>query len=1048
MKHIVYLVIIVLFSSLLNAQVGINNTDPKASLDISASNIATPSNTDGLLIPRIEDFPSINPTTDQQGMMVYLTTTSGSNPPGFYFWDNNAGPAAWIVVGGSGIDKINDLTDGKSDNDGTNDGSSVFLGKNSGANDDSSDNKNVGMGFEALQANTTGANNLANGWRALYSNTTGGANTANGHMSLIFNTTGTANTANGSYSLYSNTTGYNNTASGYGSLNSNTDGIFNTADGFNSLNLNTTGDYNTVSGTNSLYSNTTGGFNTASGSNSLYSNIIGGSNTAIGYRSGYTNTGSANIFLGYQSGFNETGSNTLYIENSSANSDNALIYGEFDNDILRTNGEFQIGNPTGTGYAFPVTDGTSGQLLSTDGSGQISFIDSSSFNDNDWTTVGPDIERQSGDVYIGDTGATNNDLYISDRIIDWDNSSYYLDLDDISKVDEIYFDSGSASDPSIRFSDSDSGFYSPLFGTMAYSSGGIEAFRINSVGDISIGTTSASNYKLLVETPFGLNKVYIGNKLSNNDVLKVDHNGDSGSGIQVNVNSSYTLNSRSGISSTNSFVDVTTRIARSFLNSRAYGVENIIGGSKGLSIYGIYNFITNSGNGIHRGTENRLLGTGTGTKYGSYNFISETAGGIHYGVYSYVPKAGSYAGYFLGNVAIGTNNADTYILPSSRGTNSQIMQTDGTGGVSWVDTNTISSDDQVIDQFNLTGTTLNLSLENDGVALQTVDLSTLQDGTGTDDQNITGATLTGTSLQIDIENGSSALVDLSSLQDADWYETGGTPPNSINDNIYTNGNVGIGTTTPDYKLSVSGAVNLNEDIASGVALRVNGTEALWYSGSYFSWGFGGSANYFADNVGISTTAPDTRLHLKHTNSGTSGGFKLENSSANYWRMYVSSGTSGDLRFYSSKIGGTTITGAFNGTSGAYTNVSDRRLKKDFMDLYFNWNDFMDLKPLTYQFKSQINNKKHIGLIAQDVLNIYPELVSYTKDEDLYHLDYSATGIVAIKAIQELKLEVDKLITENQQLKDIIAKYENFENRLSLLENKINLPTSELVEIEK
>jgi len=45
-----------------------------------------------------------------------------------------------------------------------------------------------------------------------------------------------------------------------------------------------------------------------------------------------------------------------------------------------------------------------------------------------------------------------------------------------------------------------------------------------------------------------------------------------------------------------------------------------------------------------------------------------------------------------------------------------------------------TSDDQTIDFLNLNGTTLEISLEDDGEANQTVDLASLQDGTGTDDQ--------------------------------------------------------------------------------------------------------------------------------------------------------------------------------------------------------------------------------------------------------------------------------------------------------------------------
>jgi hypothetical protein len=73
-----------------HAQVGINTTDPKAQLEIKSSNQATPSNTDGILIPKINAFPTTNPTVDQDGMMVFLTTVVGANLKGFYYWDNTA----------------------------------------------------------------------------------------------------------------------------------------------------------------------------------------------------------------------------------------------------------------------------------------------------------------------------------------------------------------------------------------------------------------------------------------------------------------------------------------------------------------------------------------------------------------------------------------------------------------------------------------------------------------------------------------------------------------------------------------------------------------------------------------------------------------------------------------------------------------------------------------------------------------------------------------------------------------------------------------------
>jgi hypothetical protein len=68
------------------SQVGINNTDPKASLDIEAINTSAPLATDGILIPRINTFPLVNPTGEQDGMLVFVTGAMAT-PRGFYFWD-------------------------------------------------------------------------------------------------------------------------------------------------------------------------------------------------------------------------------------------------------------------------------------------------------------------------------------------------------------------------------------------------------------------------------------------------------------------------------------------------------------------------------------------------------------------------------------------------------------------------------------------------------------------------------------------------------------------------------------------------------------------------------------------------------------------------------------------------------------------------------------------------------------------------------------------------------------------------------------------------
>ena len=94
MKKLVLTIALLTNGYITYAQVGIGNINPKATLDITATNKVTPTNTDGILIPRIDAFPITPPGADQQSMMVYLTTTSGSNTPGFYYWNNTT--TSWV----------------------------------------------------------------------------------------------------------------------------------------------------------------------------------------------------------------------------------------------------------------------------------------------------------------------------------------------------------------------------------------------------------------------------------------------------------------------------------------------------------------------------------------------------------------------------------------------------------------------------------------------------------------------------------------------------------------------------------------------------------------------------------------------------------------------------------------------------------------------------------------------------------------------------------------------------------------------------------------
>jgi hypothetical protein len=121
--------------------------------------------------------------------------------------------------------------------------------------------------------------------------------------------------------------------------------------------VNTSGILNAFVGTTSGYSNSSGTENTFLGTSSGAGNTTGSNNTYIGRRAGHFNqTGSGNVFLGYYAGGSEMDSNRLYIANSDTIA--PLIYGEFDNNLLKLNGEVRV-----VDHDVYINDPTKGVIL-------------------------------------------------------------------------------------------------------------------------------------------------------------------------------------------------------------------------------------------------------------------------------------------------------------------------------------------------------------------------------------------------------------------------------------------------------------------------------------------------------------------------------------------------------------------------------------------------------------------------------------------------------------------------------------------------------------
>lgn len=95
------------------------------------------------------------------------------------------------------------------------------------------------------------------------------------------------------------------------------------------------------------------------------------------------------------------------------------------------------------------------------------------------------------------------------------------------------------------------------------------------------------------------------------------------------------------------------------------------------------------------------------------------------------------------------------------------------------------------------------------------------------------------------------------------------------------------------------------------------------------------------------------------------------------------------------------------------NGSDRRMKEDIHPLDHVMEQVMRLKPVSFKMKA--DGKKSMGVIAQDLEQVYPQLVVGAKD-GMKSVNYQGLIGPLIAAVQELKRQNDELRMEIDQLK--------------------------------
>lgn len=103
-------------------------------------------------------------------------------------------------------------------------------------------------------------------------------------------------------------------------------------------------------------------------------------------------------------------------------------------------------------------------------------------------------------------------------------------------------------------------------------------------------------------------------------------------------------------------------------------------------------------------------------------------------------------------------------------------------------------------------------------------------------------------------------------------------------------------------------------------------------------------------------------------------------------------------------------------TAAFGTVSDERLKDNIVDLPSQLDNILALRPVEFDYIESEGGEHQLGFIAQEVQEIYPDLVGEREDGMLTLTDMNKNDARLIKAFQELAAKVTALEAEVAALK--------------------------------
>ncbi len=265
--------------------------------------------------------------------------------------------------------------------------------------------------------------------------------------------------------------------------------------------------------------------------------------------------------------------------------------------------------------------------------------------------------------------------------------------------------------------------------------------------------------------------------------------------------------------------------------------------------------------------------------------------------------------------------------------------------------------------------------------------------------------------------------------------------------FHNNGNIGIGNfgtygslgdNTPAYKLDIRGNIAVRSTTASGTwgyaGTFIDTTSA---ANNYVPFNF---VNQYGDHswgivarFHIATSGQD-KPAIQFTSAGSNDrwsigyctgsdfnfritqnqGYRTDNSTNDGW---------GTERFRINTDGNTYCFSNFT-ASGDVTAYSDIRVKTDIQTVTDPIEKIKSIRGVTFKRNdTEDKNRKHLGVVAQEVMDVLPEVISET-DKGLFTVAYGNMAGLFIEAIKEQQAQIESQKAEIEELKDLVKQLIN------------------------